>query len=124
MHIAEIPPVCCAVCYQQNPDRIHVDTDAAYDGPLLDVSGARHSVDDIVVCEDCVRAMASMLPESTVKDERIVALERAYKEALEYVALVQTGINQLSDALEKKIELALPPAAPKKPTRRPVRVEV
>lgn len=114
MRIAHIPPVQCSVCFQQKPDELHVDMEAAYDGPVLDVSGARHTIDDIVICEECVRAAARQLPEHREQQDRYDALAAQYANLLDYVALVQSGICKMQDALDTHL-LPMQP-----PTKRPV----
>lgn len=117
MRIALVPPVQCSVCFQQNPQNEHVDMESSYDGPILDVSGARLSIDNIVVCEVCIRAAARLLPENRALDERVLLLENELRNTLDYVAKVQTGMSHLQDALDQKLNEVLP-AAPLK--RKPV----
>lgn len=122
MHFTDIPPVQCSVCFQQQPDLLHVDMDAAYDGPVLDVSGARHSIDDIIVCETCVRAANSMLPEARELQDRYDTLAQQYRELIDYVTLVQGGISNFEQALTKKLDPLRPSA--KKPAGRAGAVKV
>lgn len=122
MRIAHFPPVQCSVCFQQNPEMLHVDMEAAYDGPVLDISGVRHSIDDIVICEDCVRAAAAQLPESREQEERYDHLAAQYANLLDYVALVQGGMSKMEEALDAKLQPLQPPA--KKPVARGGAVKV
>jgi hypothetical protein len=115
MHLTDIPPVCCSVCFNQDPQAIHIDMDAAYDGPVLDASGTRHSVDDIVMCEKCVRAAVNLLPDSREKDEQIAQLLAQYDQLLEYVARVTKGLGQVQSALDLHLE----PLKARMPARRP-----
>jgi hypothetical protein len=63
---AENPPA-CASCGGQYPDRRHVDFGSAWDGPVLNqlevaVQGATPmTVDDLKVCESCVREAMHVL---------------------------------------------------------------
>lgn len=117
MRIALTPPVQCSVCYQQKPEQEHVDMESAYDGPILDHDGARLSIDNIVMCEECVRAAVRLLPEQRVLGERVAVLEHELANTLEYVATVQGGMAKLQEALDAKLQAVLPAA----PVRRPVR---
>jgi hypothetical protein len=52
----------CSACFNQQPDEIHVDFEAAYDGPVIDQSsGIKMTVDDLYLCADCVRAAYRLL---------------------------------------------------------------
>jgi hypothetical protein len=68
VRIASPNPVCCAACYAQGSGR-HVDFEAATDGPIVvdeggvarTWAGGTVSVDEIILCEACVRAAAELL---------------------------------------------------------------
>jgi hypothetical protein len=57
---APVAPVHCASCYNQQPQMVHVDFMAAYDGPVIPGSPPV-SIDDLVVCEICVKAAGRVL---------------------------------------------------------------
>jgi hypothetical protein len=65
IHLTDKPPVACASCGGQYTDRRHVDFGAAYDGPTFpaeDVAGGTVvTVDDLIVCEQCVRDAGRVL---------------------------------------------------------------
>jgi hypothetical protein len=124
MRIALVPPVQCSVCYQQNPEQEHIDMESAYDGPILDMNGARLSIDNIVICETCIRAAVGLLPENRARDERIAVLEHELGNTLDYVAKVQTGMASLQDALDQKLNAVLPAAPKRKPVGRGGAVKV
>ncbi|NBT35695.1 MAG: hypothetical protein EBT03_09190 [Betaproteobacteria bacterium] len=65
----------CAACYSSSAER-YVDFDAAFDGPVLD-NGMQ--IDDLILCENCVRAAAQVLELNTHKE----AVETALREAEE-----------------------------------------
>jgi len=68
VRIASPNPACCSACYGASGGR-HVDFEAATDGPVVlnaDGSpvaweGGLVSVEDIILCEACVRAGAELL---------------------------------------------------------------
>lgn len=97
--------------------------ESAYDGPILDHDGARLSIDNIVLCTECVRAAAKLLPENREYAERIAHLESVNRNTLDYVAKVQGSLGQLQEALDLKLEQVLP-AAPKRPVGRGGAVKV
>jgi hypothetical protein len=54
------PPVCLA-CGGAKPHARHVDFEAAFDGPTFREEGTVVTVDDVMICEECVREGASLL---------------------------------------------------------------
>lgn len=60
IRIAEVPPAMCSGCFNQQPDKIHIDFGASWDGPVL--QGAHPvSIDELILCERCVRIAAKLL---------------------------------------------------------------
>jgi hypothetical protein len=102
---AATPPTHCASCFGQYPDRRHVDFNAYWDGPVFarddgDVAGgAPISVDDLVICEECVAAAATVL-ELTDDDTRrhVLQMEREVEELRERLLGATTYIAKLEDA--------------------------
>lgn len=115
MHLTDIPPVCCSVCFQQKPDDIHIDMDAAYEGPILDSEGTRFSIDDIIICERCIRAAVGMLPESREQEQKTIDLLSQYDALLTYSVRLAAGIKEL----ERALQMQLKPLGPQQPVRRP-----
>lgn len=68
-------PVACAGCGGQYVDRRHVDFEAAWDGPVLNAlevvtEGITVSqVDDLVVCETCLRDAFRLLEFNALSDD-------------------------------------------------------
>lgn len=92
--IAPQPPAYCAGCFASKNGKRFVDLGAAYDGPTIrDAAGGRQSIDDNIVCEDCIReaAWALMLDEDPIApvELRAAAAEKSaadwkrYAEGLE-----------------------------------------
>jgi hypothetical protein len=65
IHLAEIPPTHCTSCFAQVPLKRHVDFSAYYDGPVFGdieiVGGGKVVIDDLILCEDCVKAAAQLI---------------------------------------------------------------
>jgi hypothetical protein len=65
IRLTETPPVRCSSCYGQYPDRTHVDFGAAWDGPTFPddevAGGVIVTVDDLIICEDCLRDAGRLL---------------------------------------------------------------
>jgi hypothetical protein len=102
IHLAETPPVVCSSCFGQYTGRRHVDFGAAWDGPMVPpdqtvAGGKMVSVDDLVVCEDCLRFAAQLIGLGDVgeRDERIERLNER---------LTDTG-QRLGKALEANEKL-------------------
>ena len=60
MRLADPKPPFCAACFQHSTDT-HVDFEASYDGPVIEKDGIKTPVDDLILCESCVRSAANLL---------------------------------------------------------------
>ncbi|HLY82954.1 MAG TPA: hypothetical protein VKQ71_08205 [Acidimicrobiales bacterium] len=55
-------PAYCSACYNQNPSKQHLDFDAAAERGFGDRDdGLKISMDDLILCEDCVREAARLI---------------------------------------------------------------
>lgn len=107
IRLTDTPPVACSSCYSQAPEALHVDFNSAWDGPVLnqaqvaELGVANVQIDDLVLCETCVRAAAALLPENDQWREMAANAERIVEE------------SRGKDAYIRKLEQALA-AKPKK----------
>jgi hypothetical protein len=94
--VADPAPAYCAACFQAKPGSPHVDFGSAYDGPVLvDDAGVRQSIDDLVVCESCVRDATRVLelhvaPIDDVERDRAAA-ERDARAWREYAVALEAA---------------------------------
>lgn len=106
IHLTTTPPVVCSSCGGQYPHRRHVDFGAAWDGPMISLGSEEqgiigHSVDDLIVCEDCLKDAAELVGFGDV-----TALEESRRALVEH----QNNVGQrLAKALEyvERLEKAL-----------------
>lgn len=84
IRIAEPAPPYCSGCFAAKPTEVHIDFGAAWDGPMLPalegVAGATaHSVDDLVLCRDCIARAAALIGLSNHAElqAQLVELEEA-----------------------------------------------
>ena len=61
MRIADPNPAFCSSCFQQRFKMIHIDFQVAWDGPVINHEGLRMSIDDLIICQECMLAAASLL---------------------------------------------------------------
>lgn len=78
--LASSPPAVCAACHLAKPQARHVDFEAAIEGPVLRDEGALVTIDDLIVCEDCVREAAQLLAVDP-QPMRDLELERDHERA-------------------------------------------
>lgn len=117
MRIAPIPPSHCSVCFNQDPDALHVDMEAATDGPVLETAdGIKVSIDDIIICETCLRRAQDLLPEYLVLRQQVIEAQAETRRALEYATSLKASLDQL-----RRLDAMTPPAEPTPPPRRPRR---
>lgn len=60
MRIAPQRPPYCSGCFQHKEGEF-IDFEAAYDGPVIPGSPASIPIDDLILCDDCVRRAAELL---------------------------------------------------------------
>jgi hypothetical protein len=63
VRLTDKPPFACSSCAHRWQDRQHVDFEAAWDGPVLEGFERKDNIplDDLIVCEECVREAAQLL---------------------------------------------------------------
>lgn len=105
----------CASCHRQDLDKVHVDLDAYYDGPALtnehDVAEAadKIAVDDLVLCETCLREAGSFI--GLVDGEELesenkelgAAVERHLEQVYERDELISDLQKSLAHFTQEKI---------------------
>jgi hypothetical protein len=117
IRLADKPPVACASCHGQYVDRRHVDFGAAYDGPMLpneEVAGGNMvSVDDLIVCEDCLKTAAAVIGLSDPADVQgeLDQMVAQHEQVTERLAGAMAYINRLESANRERdtLEDALRP---------------
>lgn len=100
-------PSHCASCYQQDPVR-YVDFEAAYDGPVIPGSPASIPIDDLILCENCLKEAFALIDPENLK-ETVEGLEGVVKDLLEdneakdkMIQGFQSTTNELIDHPIKK----------------------
>jgi hypothetical protein len=97
-------PMYCSACMNQQPALRHVDFDAATDRGYGNVEATKVAMDDLILCEGCVKRGAELLGmvDSKEQAERIADLEkrldvkeRQYKQAQGYA-------DRMEDALQHR----------------------
>lgn len=66
IHLADTAPAACSCCGQRDLEGLHVDFGAAWDGPMIPApegvaGGKLVSIDDLVLCAECVAEGARLL---------------------------------------------------------------
>lgn len=81
MTLMEVVPIYCASCMNQDPQKRHVDMDAAVDRGYGDSGAVQVTMDDLQVCETCVATAARLIGyvDSSEQADRISNLERRLK---------------------------------------------
>jgi hypothetical protein len=121
--IAYSKPAFCSACFASKPDATFVDFGAAYDGPAIrDDAGTIQRIDDLIVCEDCVREGALQLA-LLVQPTREIELERdaAREAAKEWRAYAETLEETVA---HRPAPIKRPPGRPRKGSERPTGLAV
>lgn len=100
--LAETAPPYCASCFGRNEGR-HVDFEAAYDGPVIPGAPANVTIDDLIICEDCLVEAFDILDPQGLKEtiaELAAMVEDQQKEIAAKDKAIQGSratINELVD---------------------------
>lgn len=112
MRLADVTPTHCSACFTQRTSDRHVDFEAAWDGPT--VPGAQLvSIDDLVLCESCLREAAALVGcvDNSAAAARVQEAEDRARELAERLAGATDYIARLEQAQESRgrLEAALRP---------------
>lgn len=116
MRLADTAPPRCASCYDQKTDARHVDFEASYDGPVIPgadpLLSQAVSVDDLIICEGCLREAARLIGLEDWADlkERAEAAEAQAKQCEDRLLTQAAYVQDLERAVASKPK----PAARKK----------
>lgn len=99
-------PTYCSSCFAQQPTKKHVDFEVAWDGPVIShESGLRLQIDDLFICEDCLRSAAGLLGMVYEDDPD---LRKQLENVLDKMQIVTTENGRLKKE-KTKIEKELAP---------------
>lgn len=77
MRLADKTPPYCAGCFGQDPSKRHIEFKADFDGPFVMEGSRRVAVNQIVLCEDCVRSAARLIEMVDAEDLARIESDRA-----------------------------------------------
>lgn len=102
----------CSACFNQEPSKRHVDFGASYDGPVMSTGSEenpiRVSIDELVLCEDCLSSGAEILGLVNA-DEQVTAneeLAQRVEELSERLAGAVAYISKLEETASTRGTLA------------------
>ena len=120
--LASRPPIACAGCHGQHPDRDHVDFRTAIDGPVVNAADPRVGrIDWVVLCEKCVTRAFELLPEQRLEREnlqRTVAQLEERCEAAENFASTLESSGAAVEAARERVQRTRKAATPKRGGQR------
>lgn len=112
IRVAEIPPVACASCFGQYPQRMHVDFGASYEGPVLGpqegvMGGKPVSIDDLIICDECLLAAAKLMGFGDTREDHaeIAQLKEELHEQLERANALEHYAKTLEAAVGQRRSL-------------------
>jgi hypothetical protein len=117
---AHTPPVACSSCGGQYPDRRHVDFGSAGDYGMVasqNVAGGKMvSVDDLIVCDECLTAAAAVLglADVTEAETRVERLNERLTDTGQRLGKALEAIEKLKAAVSAVEQVKRPPGRPRK----------
>lgn len=99
-------PVRCSACFNQQPQLRHVDFDAACDRGYGNDAGVQIAMDDLILCENCVKEGARTLgiEDSTELKAKLEDTERKLGVERKLRAQAQRYAGTIEDALGHRPE--------------------
>lgn len=116
MKLANTPPAYCSSCFNQDPQALHVDMEAYWDGPVTEPKGDGHdavAIDDLILCEACVREAASLLPEYAPAQAELEEIKRDYRALFDFAKQLQETNATMAEALSMRVHVKAPAKAGK-----------
>jgi hypothetical protein len=111
----------CSSCFQAKPGTLHVDFDAAWDGPVLqDAVGEpiTHTIDELVICESCLEEAAKLIGMDRTPDAaRVKELEDQVASSTRRAFLAEKQLQEIQAMMQPLG--AGPPEPPKRGPGRP-----
>lgn len=98
-------PQYCSSCMNQNPNVRHIDFEAACDRGWYGGDPAlRVTMDDLVICEDCLKAAATLLEWMPTKEaiDRITNLEHRVGEEAKRADKAEAYAERMEDAFKHR----------------------
>jgi hypothetical protein len=114
-------PTHCSACFQQDGKLLHVDFDAACDRGYGDAHGVQIAMEDLILCENCLRDGAKLagMVDGEVQAERIASLEGRLAEEAARCEQAVNYANRMEAALASRptpIQVSRPRGRPRRPT--------
>jgi hypothetical protein len=110
IHLVEPAPPRCSSCWQQKPQKRHIDFGASWDGPTFPpfdnvAGGVVSTIDDLIICEDCIRDAAKLigLGEHARLQQQLAELEQANERLHarnDELAAIEAQAQKLRESLE------------------------
>lgn len=116
MKLSDTPPAYCSSCFNQDPQALHVDLEAYWDGPVPQAKGEGYdavAIDDLVLCEACVREAAGLLPEYVPALAELEVLKEDYRNLFEFAKGLQEANAKMADAVDLRQRAKAPSKAGK-----------
>jgi len=104
MRFTEMPAFCSG-CHGQTPDYRHIDFESYWDGPVLDLAnGMKQCIDDLILCEQCVKEAAHMLGWMDAKRQQLETkrLQDELETAQQNIAKLERHSRALAAALQDR----------------------
>lgn len=114
-------PIYCSACFGQNPEAQHVDMDAACDRGYGDRDdGNKVSMDDLILCEDCIRSAGVLVGMTDTREfqEHTNSLERRLEEEKKRADKATEYADRMEDALKhrpEELKVSRPRGRPPRP---------
>lgn len=103
MRIAETPPPYCCCCHSDCVGKVTIDFEAYYDGPVLEAEHYKYQVDDLYLCEDCIKTAGRLVGMGDIEALKVEnnELGEAFNVKLEEIESLRNYAKGLKEALDE-----------------------
>lgn len=105
--IAEAEPFFCAACHGRPEGARYIDFEAYYDGPVINEDGIKLTIDDLVICDQCLGAAARLIGFVEASDDRTAVENRDLKASNLKLSKIVASQNKAVESTRKALDAAL-----------------
>ena len=105
MRLANPKPPYCSACFQHSTGE-HVDFEVFWDGPVIDSEGHKYTIDDLFLCESCVKTAARLLgwQEPSGESEERAAMEEEIQSLKREISAKNALLGNYQHTLDTVVE--------------------
>lgn len=102
MKLASPTPPYCSSCFGAKPAKAHIDFEAYWDGPIIDGAGFKQPIDDLIICEDCLKAAGEVI--GLADHKKLLAERNALKQEVQELRKYRIDNEARKDQIREAVD--------------------